>query len=66
VEFKDCAMGQIKPVFHSPGSSPVDVEYAVSANYLASISDDDFWNWLGTVTGGKIVRPAISLGPAPR
>lgn len=61
VEFKDCAAGGINPIFHFPGSKPILVEYAISADVLAGLPDEGLWNWLGAVTGGKIMPPAFRV-----
>jgi hypothetical protein len=59
VEFEECAIGRIKPVFHIPGSSPIVIDYAISADVLARLPDEGLWYWLGAVTGGMIMRPAL-------
>jgi hypothetical protein len=59
VQFEDCDIGRVKPVLHIRGNSPISVPYAVVPDVLVAMSDDELWKWLGIVTGGKIMRPAI-------
>jgi hypothetical protein len=56
---RDRDTGTLKPVFHIPGNNPIQLNYAVNEEMLARKSDDELWNWLGVVTGGKIIRPSI-------
>jgi hypothetical protein len=58
VQFENFDIGSVKPIFHIPGSSPIYVSYVLSAQYLADRSDDDLWDWIGHVTGGKVLKPS--------
>lgn len=59
VQFEPCVIGRVKPIFYIPGADRMSVPYAISADVLAGWQDDELWQWLGVVTGGRIVRPPI-------